>query len=1331
MNTIPFHSNNFIARVLFAVLVLLLLLSFGTKPALGDENNEGVGGECIELADIPLEIKSRGAPPLINLVLDNTRSMYWTIMTGEDDGTFFTTDGRDYQLVFPEPTFAGADVLPYEDRAYWKTQWSGHNTMYYNPDVDYAPWPKWDEIADNWTGGKNADPDNPRMHPMVDDTLNLNGPFYTLGQEGTGDVLSYGDIFFPDGGDDWNHRNPSIGNHGNYISHDNHFYSTGTENARAEWTFEDLEGNDRYDVYVFVPYYENEDDPEGVYDAGYTTGVAEYVVTDGNQTVERTLDEQSDYQGWTEIATNVRAHNQNDNLVVELKNISGTVSANAVQIVYAGSDVAEGDPDAVSMIYAHYYVKGDDDEIYMINLDGEISYYHFVDANNNNKVDEGELRLLDDDLDADREKINVAGIRTGRTYEQERQNFANWYQFYRKRSFTGIGGVSQFIDNLTGAYFRLSGFPPAAFNFQLEPIRVTIDGNYYDETVTVLENLYNLKSPQAVSNNSLVTSLDRVGSFFEDGSFSAGHSLPYAGDEYPFFLPEYGGECQQAFAILMTGGFWRVGPSDDTLAETAEYYWETDLAPTLDDLVPTNPMDEANWQHLVTYGISFGVHGENDPDRWQNCNLEGGFDCPDWPDPQSFHKSTIDDLWHATVVGRGLFFNADNPQELTASLLSILSDIERRVGTATSVSANSSRRRTGTHLYQSRFNSINWSGDLVAFPIRLSDGRPMGQIWSAQEELDAISDQNIGDRKIYTFDGSGGHKFKHNRFNGAQSELLTEDQVDYLRGYRGGELQNGGPFRNRDSRLGDIVHSQPVYHKGVVYVGANDGMLHAFDAADGKEIMAYVPNLVFENLAALTNPSYTHQYYVNNTPFVRNIGERDLLVGGLGKGGKGYYCLDVTKNSQGETGSFAPDLDVWWEYSANAENDDDLGYSYSRAVIAKTEAEGWVVIFGNGYNSVNGEAILYVLDADTGDVLRKIKTGVAGCNGIPADVTAIDKTRDGNTDFVYAGDLKGNLWKFDLRGSIRSDWGIAYNGNPLFTARNSDDEIQPITARVSVIQSCMRGLGGNMVLFGTGRYVNEGDLEDYTIQSLYGIWDWQEVWEIIEGNDNAGDDKHFGTFQAGAGTLSNLTGNLGDLTLLRQEVTDEPIHEGNEYIFMTDNEINYYNPDIEEGEHVGWVYDFTDMGERGIEDLTFLRDVVLAIGTVPTPALCQAGGSSVFYALDFCSGGAMGEPVFDINDDRRVDHNDVIEPYGFPSGIKYETIIYRPALIRNTGYITGTDMIPPNGNGNGESNGNGNGENDGDGNGNEESDVGIDTIYFFDGALIEYWHEINFRKPAN
>ena len=345
------------------------------------------------------------------------------------------------------------------------------------------------------------------------------------------------------------------------------------------------------------------------------------------------------------------------------------------------------------------------------------------------------------------------------------------------------------------------------------------------------------------------------------------------------------------------------------------------------------------------------------------------------------------------------------------------------------------------------------------------------------------------------------------------------------------------------AKLGDIVHSSPVFvgtppfvnriggefpatatntyaefrvanqsREGLVYVGANDGMLHAFQASNGEEKFAYIPDVLLSDIGEFTNPDYGHKFYVDSTPTVNDVymqkrggGSPEwstVLVNGLGAGGKGYFALDITDPEN------IDENNVMWEFT---EEDDggvgtsDLGFTYSRPVIAMSNAPSsgakeWVAIFGNGYNSTSSKnAFIYILLLDEGYTgwsensnYFKLDTGVGVLadgtpNGI-GGVTAIDTNGDGTVDRAYAGDRQGNVYVIDLSSTSPSGWNIE---KTLFTATYEFDvptitEQQPITTRPTVIAN---PAGGYVVIVGTGSYFTTDDATSENIQSIYGLWD--------------------------------------------------------------------------------------------------------------------------------------------------------------------------------------------------------------------------------------------------
>ncbi len=453
-------------------------------------------------------------------------------------------------------------------------------------------------------------------------------------------------------------------------------------------------------------------------------------------------------------------------------------------------------------------------------------------------------------------------------------------------------------------------------------------------------------------------------------------------------------------------------------------------------------------------------------------------------------------------------------------------------------------------LYQCRYNPDDWSGDILAFPAkwehnRLVVGAPQ---WRAAEQFE-FPGLDWRARRIVTYGGSGiearGVPFRWNALSTRQqNRLLGDAQARIPDPSKGRELiafLRGKPsarFRRRNSQLGDIMNGMPVLDGRTLFVGANDGMLHAFDAFTGRERFAYIPNLVFGTLRQLGSYNYQRQprYYVDAAPTVGRVlagtgRHRTYLVGGLGRGGRGYYCLLISPAEQGEaaqrTGVAQNDVGagasgseaseealsrmVRWEYPAvdtaddamdndvdgmvdePGETDPHLGYSFSRAYAVNVNAPAGscrpVVIFGNGYDSPEGQAVLYVLEAHSGRIVRKINTGAGGRNGLSTPAL-IDVDLDRVIDYAYAGDLQGNLWKFDLTAEDPEQWGVAFTAGglslPLFQAAGLAITGRPDVMAVKPI--CNPDAGGVMVIFGTGAHPGYGPVRTRH-NAIFGVRD--------------------------------------------------------------------------------------------------------------------------------------------------------------------------------------------------------------------------------------------------
>lgn len=460
-----------------------------------------------------------------------------------------------------------------------------------------------------------------------------------------------------------------------------------------------------------------------------------------------------------------------------------------------------------------------------------------------------------------------------------------------------------------------------------------------------------------------------------------------------------------------------------------------------------------------------------------------GFALPYGVDP-----STLDTI--AAAGGTGTAYYAEDLSTLTSVFDTIFLDLLKKVGSASSVSINATSITSDSAVYQAVFNSQDWSGDLFAYPIS-NTGVGDTSIWKASQNIPAPSERKL----FITGSDKATVEFLWSNLTAADRTALgSEDVLKYLRGERSKEQQNGGTLRNRaiDNVLGDIVHSSPFYVKdtNTLYVGANDGMLHAFDAATGKELFAYIPSAVISRLKNLSQPSYTHEYFVDGDVVVSSqvqTAGRNYLVATLGRGGKGLFALDVTNPLGFGAGDFK------WEYFDATDN--DLGYMLGRPVLAKMNNGAWAVIVGNGYNSNSGKAVLYIFKLDNGSLLRKIDTKVAGDNGLAAP-GIVDTDNDGDVDVIYAGDLKGNVWKFDVSSTNPSGWKSAFMSGstpePFFIAKDASGVVQPITAQITSAVDDVAGdpnFGKRFIFFGTGSYFKSGDPSDTQMQSWYGLID--------------------------------------------------------------------------------------------------------------------------------------------------------------------------------------------------------------------------------------------------
>lgn len=622
----------------------------------------------------------------------------------------------------------------------------------------------------------------------------------------------------------------------------------------------------------------------------------------------------------------------------------------------------------------------------------------------------------------------------------------------------------------------------------------------------------------------------------------------------------------------------------------------------------------------------------------------------------SFKDADNDNLpdageWDMQQPGKpDAFFPVRDPARLKSELRKVFEAIIAGSRPAASLATSSPRFVPGgTLTYQVSFKADDWSGDVQAFRLN-SNGTLGAKVWSAAEKLPTAAN-----RKLFTAArNAAGDRYVGKAFDAAAyppgpaaTELLGDlppaftvpGVVAYLRGDQSAEAPVG-PYRQRTTLIGDILASTPAVigkrsfgyavlpdsvggrptgaanyrafvdaksTQPVLFVGANDGMMHGFSGQEsgGVELFGYVPAAVTGKLHKLAKPAYAHQYYADASPLVGDAwlggAWAEVLLSSVGIGGRGVYALNVT--GIGLAGAFGTG-NVLWEF--NDRIDADMGQLAERPQIALLSDGNWAAVFGNGYNSASQRAILYVRGIADGLPIAKIDTGVGSAadpNGM-SGAAAVDTDGDRVADTIYAGDYQGNLWKFQQDAG---GWRNALGTQPLFRAIDRYGHRQPITGGIDVVAN---PVGGTIVLFGTGKYLEAPDANPAQLQadgrplvnSLYGIWD------------------------QGA-TAAPILPTVSTRTTLLREQRVTGYTDG--YRTSTQDAVGYRSS-VNPGGRLGWFLDL-EFVVNGVDRLRAERVLAapsVILGTVlfntfrPQGDVCQPGGLNALMELDALSGGA-------------------------------------------------------------------------------------------------------------
>lgn len=944
----------------------------------------------------------------------------------------------------------------------------------------------------------------------------------------------------------------------------------------------------------------------------------------------------------------------------------------------------------------------------------------------------------------------------------ERQNFANWYSFYRVRSLATISAASL-------AFYNLS--PSTRMTWQSLHYCTALNGgsssrcddNKFREFGAEHRGEFYHWIQQTLpmySNTPLRAAMDRAGKFLRTNTAW----YKYPNDSSKTNNAENTYACRASYHVLMTDGVWNSndasgvgktysdastinlpsgtgytgtrpsqytpaapysGGGSDTLADVAMNYWAMDLNTNLENDVKSympfksgseladywDPRNNpADWQHMSNFIMGLGLTNSlSDEDiPWVGGTYLGeGYKKlqsgdVSWP-TASGSTGRVYDLWHAAINSRGEFFSADSPDTMVAAFDTILSRIADRKASAAMPGVSSMTESDGdptdaadrfvSYFYQTSFDSEKgWSGNVQ----KVKKYRQWNEVtekfenivddeWNAQSKMPAHASRKImmagsGTSGLQEFKtGNAGDPSTYGdlaywlNFNPDPSAQIAtwSDRLNYLRGDRSKEGLDDGELRVRTSVLGDFLASQPAVvtgarylegfannlegntayttymattsaRRGQLYIGGNDGMLHAFDTTTGVEKFAFVPTAVFPTLNKLTGKNYSHQYYVDGTPVIADVYDGNkwltILVGTLRAGGKGLFALDITDPDR---------IKLLWELDESSAAVSGLsvkpGYSFSKPTVARLHNGEWAVVTGNGYKAEgtnNGAAALYVINAIDGSMIKslEVQSKTKTPNGLSSPRLA-DYDSDGIADYAYAGDLHGNLWRFDLLGAGAAgpttsapngsygattgetgNFEVSYGGEPMFTAKSTvGSNAQPITSAPSLVRHPTRK--GYLVIFGTGRYVEVGDKtgEKSFAQSLYGIWDMKTKAESTSGAE----------------------GGIARSALAQQTITSQTTGTGkvsgtNRVArLISNNPVEWYK-DFDSSKPVvkrGWYLDFQASagreGEMMIENMQLLGNTLILQTLIPNDDPCANGSVSWQYAINSATGGRTMHHAFD------------------------------------------------------------------------------------------------------
>ena len=670
---------------------------------------------------------------------------------------------------------------------------------------------------------------------------------------------------------------------------------------------------------------------------------------------------------------------------------------------------------------------------------------------------------------------------------------------------------------------------------------------------------------------------------------------------------------------------------------------------------------------LGAFGKIFGVNQAATADPFKNP--------PDWNstgDPtQQSDPSAVDELWHATINSRGRYVSATSTDQVSNIMSQFLAAVGEGTVPSGALSLTGSRVGQGSlaviPYYAVANNGTDWYSTLTAqVPSQVASSLAYTTVWEASARLPLANERNIivttprgptsFNASALTLDELCSDRVDNMSYctegDIGNLGINLEQAINYLRGDQTLENSTTTPLRKRTSLLGDIINASPIiaaptddygyssiystkdniwdpYHyksylqdvkskrPPVVYVGANDGMLHAFEGRSGRELFGYIPLSVIGHLGDLLFPyksadgdkqKFQHRYYVDGPTIVSDVFVRGawktILLGSTGAGGKGVFALDVSNPLAFNERS------LLWELNARDSNPqvaDTVGYVLGKPIIVPVKLINgqvkWVAIFGNGYGSKNGIATLIIVDFSTNQTLflpAQESNASGSANGL-GNLVAIDRwagdrldiaRSDGYADTVYAADQNGAVWRFDLRSLVNStadNFFMPTLDSPFFIATDALGKRQPILGGMEVAAGPSNSV---MVYFGTGSFSFLNDANDNSQQSFYGV-------------------------------LDPLTGASGLTRAALQQQTVSSSNNGTRSVSST----------ISSSTSQGWYVDLLSPAERVVSTPRLANGIVFFSTYQPSiTSNCGTAGSNWLYGLNALTGAGSLSSVTVEND---------------------------------------------------------------------------------------------------